>query len=424
MHRSLASSLLTPLRQTTAPGVASFALIAGFEAVVRGMVLAVYPLLMYRAWGDVALVSKWYLGVGLVSLFTVMMVPLLTRYMRRRWVYGGALLLYLLSAGLGMWGGKATTPALLCHSMAAAAAFVCFNAYVLEHVSKVDFARLESLRMFYGGLGWTVGPMLGVWLLGFWHGAPFVVVAAGALGMLYLIWIMRLGEVRVHAPINSRKVSHNPAVFLRRFFAQPRLVAGWFFTVMRSCGWWVYFVYIGIFAVENGMGEEIGGMATSLANAGLFLAPWMLRWMQRHSVRRAVRTGFLFSAICFISAALISRWPWSTVIFLVLGSLFLVLLDVCGGLPFMMSVKPSQRTEMSAVYSSFRDVSGIVSPAIAWVVLQFMPVAGVFATGGVCLLMAWAVAGYLHPQLGVPGGQRTRSAGQASRDASVRHPPV
>jgi ACDE family multidrug resistance protein len=396
--------------------VTSFALIAGFEAVVRGMVLAVYPLLMYRSWGDAALVSKWYLGVGLISLCTALMIPLLTRYMRRRWVYGAALSLYLLSAGLGMWGGKAATLALLCHSMAAAAAFVCFNAYVLEHVSKVDFARLESLRMFYGGLGWTVGPLLGVWLLGFWSGAPFVFVSMGTLGMLYMVWSMRLGEVRVHTLASNRKPSRNPFIFLHRFFTQPRLVAGWFFAVMRSCGWWIYFVYIGIFAVENGMGEHVGGMATSLANAGLFLAPLMLRWMQRRSVRRAVRVGFLFSASCFILATLSSQWPWSTVALLIVGSLFLVLLDVCAGLPFMMSVKPSQRTEMSAVYSSFRDVSGIMSPAMAWLVLQYLPVAGVFAMGGMCLLAAWAVAGHLHPQLGVPGALRTRTVVHAQPD--------
>ena len=31
-------------------------------------------------------------------------------------------------------------------------------------------------------------------------------------------------------------------------------------------------------------------------------------------------------------------------------------------MPFLMAVKPSERTEMSAVYSSFRDVSGILTP--------------------------------------------------------------
>ena len=88
--------------------------------------------------------------------------------------------------------------------------------------------------------------------------------------------------------------------------------------------------------------------------------------------------------------------------------MFLVLLDTCAGLPFLMSVKPSERTEMSAVYSSFRDVSGIVSPAVAWLVLQFSPVVGVFAVGAFILLGAWALAGRLHPELGVPGLARIR----------------
>jgi hypothetical protein len=170
----------------------------------------------------------------------------------------------------------------------------------------------------------------------------------------------------------------------------------------------VYIVYVGIFAVQNGLGDQVGGIAMSLANMGLFLAPLMLRWMQRHSVRQAVRRGFLVSACCFILATVFSSLPWVTVALLVLGSYFLILLDICGGLPFMMSVKPSQRTEMSAVYSSFRDVSGILSPALAWGVLHFTPVAGVFACFGLALLAAWALAGQLHPQLGVPGARRVR----------------
>ena len=36
-----------------------FAVLGGIEAVVRGITLSVYPLLLYRAWGDAALVSKW-----------------------------------------------------------------------------------------------------------------------------------------------------------------------------------------------------------------------------------------------------------------------------------------------------------------------------------------------------------------------------
>ena len=396
----------SPKGRHTARGVGPFALIGGIEAVVRGTSLSVYPLVMYRAWGDAATVSKIYFMVGLLSLLAVLTVPTLTRHIPRRWVYTIGVLLYVLSAVLGMVGGKATTAALLCNAMAAATAFVCFNAYVLDNVAKADFSKLESLRLFYGGLGWTIGPVLGVWLLQYWHGAPFVIVGVAALGMLVTFWRLRLGDGRVIAP--SRRRSAAPRAYLQRFFSQPRLVAGWFFAVVRSCGWWIYIVYTGIFAVQQGLGEQVGGLATSLAHAGLFLAPLMLRWIQRGSVRHAVRTGFLYCGGCFLLGALFSPWPWATVALLMLGAYFLVLLDICGGLPFLMSVKPSQRTEMSAVYSSFRDVSGILSPGLAWVVLQFSPVAGIFAAGGLALLAAWLVAGRLHPELGVPGRDRIR----------------
>jgi predicted MFS family arabinose efflux permease len=234
----------------------------------------------------------------------------------------------------------------------------------------------------------------------------------GASAILFYIWKIRLGNGRVMLR-QARSAAH-PWVYLQRFFQQPRLIGGWLFAVMRSCGWWFYFVYLGIFAVEHGLGDNVGGIATSMANMGLFAAPLLFRWVRRHSLRRAMRTGFLVGGLCFILATLLSPLPWATIGVLLLGSYCLVLLDVCAGLPFLMSVKPSERTEMSAVYSSFRDVSGILSPGLAWLVLQFAGVSAVFAAGGCALLLAWFIAGQLHPQLGVPGALRVRG-GRAGR---------
>ena len=388
------------------PGVRAFATVGAFEAVTRGIALSVYPLLMYRAWGDAAVVSQQYFVVGVLSLIMGLSVPMLTRHLPRRWVYTLGAALYVVSAMLGMVGGKVTTLALLCHVMATAIVFVCFNAYVLDNLERADFGRLESLRLVFGGFGWTIGPVLGVWLVRFWPGAPFIIVGVAALGMMTAFWWLRVAHGRVSALAGT--ASSNPYSILRRFVVQPRLVAGWLFVVLRSCGWWVYTVYVGIFAVQSGLGDQVGGIASSLANMGLFMAPLMLRWMGRHSVRQAVRTGFLVSGVIFVIAACVSPFPLATVVLLVLASYFLVLLDVCGGLPFLMAVKPSQRTEMSAVYSSFRDVSGILTPGVAWLVLQFAPLAGVFAMAGGALLVAWRVAAHMHPELGIPGARRVR----------------
>ena len=251
--------------------------------------------------------------------------------------------------------------------------------------------------MFYSAAGWTVGPVAGVTLMHWWEPAPFLVAAAAAT-MLGVFLVMRLGDGKLIT--RARGPAPNPLGYLRRFVAQPRLMAGFLFAVIRSCGWWIYVVYLPIFAVENGLGERIGGVALSISNAFLFATPLMLRWMQRVSVRHSVRTGFLAAGGFFIAGAALAPWPVATVPALLCGTAFLILLDMCAGLPFLMSVKPSERTEMSAVYASYRDVSGILTPGAAWLVLLVSPISGIFAAGGAAMIGAWMLAGLLHPRLG------------------------
>ena len=125
----------------------------------------------------------------------------------------------------------------------------------------------------------------------------------------------------------------------------------------------------------------------------------MNRLGRQMSVRRSVRVAFGACGGLFCLAASLSNLPWVTVAMIMAASVFLLMLDVVGSLPFLMSVKPSERTEMSAVYSSFRDVSGILTPGAAWLVLFVAPLPGIFLAAGLGLLGAGAAAGRLHPRL-------------------------
>ena len=400
------------MQHSASPTVGSFALVGGFEAITRGVTLSVFPLVLYRAWGDAAVVSQIYLAVGIVSLLTVLTVPWLMRVLPRRWVHTFGVLLYLGSAAFGMLGGKTVALALLCTVVGTAIAFVCYNANILQYVAKTELGRLETLRLFYAGTGWAAGPFVGVWLLQYWHGAPFVVVAVSAGAMLFAIWWVGMGSTQ-RAP-RTGTVSPNPLRYLRRFAVQPRLVGAWLLVVIRSCGWSVYLVYVGIYAIEEGLSDRIGGIAASLASTGLFLAPLMLRWMRARPLRSTVQIGFFGAGACFVLAALLAGWPWVSIALLLAGAYFLVLLDLFGGLPFLMSVKPSERSEMSAVYSTFRDAANIVTPGAVWLVLQVGPLAAVFAVGGAGLLVAWWIAGRMHAELGVAPSERRRATRRVS----------
>jgi MFS transporter, ACDE family, multidrug resistance protein len=387
------------VRHPPAPGVRGFASLTGIEALIRGSLISVFPLAMYRHFGDAMAVSRAYLLIGIFSLITALTVPWLSRKMPRRWIYTAGGFLYLVGTAMAVAGpGRLIPFALLACTTATVVTFVCLNAYVLDYIGRAELGKCETSRMFYSAFAWTVGPAGGVWLMEWWYPAPFLFAGLMAGVLIAVFWWMRLGNGKLI--VKARAPAPNPYSFLPRFAVQPRLVAGWLFAVMRSCGWWVYVVYLPIFVVESGMPAKTGGVLLSMSNALLFLTPVMLRFVQHQGIRQAVRFGFLFSGTAFILSPLLADMPWLVVVVLFTGSAALALLDICGGLPFLMAVKPSERTEMSAVYSTYRDVSGVLAPGAASLVLLAAPLTAIFAAAGAGLLVAWHIARRLHPRLG------------------------
>lgn len=376
-----------------------FAMLSGIEACVRGTLISAVPLAVYDAFGSASDLSTVYLFAGVFTLVWGLLVPRLTQIFPRRWVYSGGCALYVVAMVLYILGTAFSVQlAILISAMATVTTFVCLNAYVLDYVARADLGRTQGQQMVYAAAPWAIGPLTGVWLRGVWAPLPFLVAGGFAVLLLAVFWYLRLGNGRQIA--KAKGPALNPLAYLGRFFRQPRLIIGWLFAVFRSCGWWVYVVYVPVFCIESGLGDKLGGVMLSISNATLLLSPMMARWVRRQTVRRAMRLSLLYCAVLFIGATLVSPVPIATLVLLFAASFGLVMLDVVGGLPFLMSVKPSERAEMAAVYSSFRDVSGILTPGAAWLVLLVFPLSGIFAASGLAFGVAYLLAGNLHPRLG------------------------
>jgi MFS family permease len=395
VQRRIALTVYQPARA----GVHSFALLAALEAAARGILISVFPVLLYRALGDAKLVSEVYLYIGISSLVAALFTPYLARFIPRRWLYTGGMSLMMAGNLFGAFGeGHYITVALLTNTIALVVMTICFNAYVMDYIERSSMSKNETMRLVYSGAAWAIGPYAGVLLMDISPRAPFLIAIAACIFMIAFFWYLRLGNGKVIT--KAKKPPANPLAYISRFFQQPSLIAGWSFAVVRSIGWMIYIIYLPIFAVENGLGDKLGGLALSISNALLFLAPLILRFVYRTSVKTAIIVAFAGSAACFFAATAVAAIPMAVVLLLILATLFLVALDVVAGLPFLMSVKPSERTEMAAVYSTFRDISGVMSPAFARVVLIFFPLVGVFAAGGLALITCAWFAGRLHPRLG------------------------
>lgn len=387
------------VRHAPNPSVHGFAILTGVEAIARGSLVSVFPLEMYKALKDAQAVSEMYFLIGCLSLLFGLLVPAISRKLSRRWTYSLGALMMFFGPGLAAFGHPyGIVAGLTLTTFAKVTLFVCLNAYVLDYVKRHDFGRCETLWMFYSAVGWTLGPVVGVMLLDWWRPLPYFISMTASVVLMIIFWVMRLGNVKLIERVSAPTI--NPLAYLGRFFHQKRLVSGWIFAVTRSCGWWVYVVYLPIYALENGLGSSLGGLLLSLTNSALFITPLMLYLLRRMGVKSAVRSGFLLSGMMFTLAGFIGDFPLVAICLLLVGSFAMIFLDICGGLPFLMAVKPSDRNEMSSVYSSFRDVSAIVTPGASAVVLLFAPLSTVFAFGGSLLLVSWMIAGKLNPRLG------------------------
>lgn len=387
------------VRHAPAPSVYGFATLTGVEAISRGNLVSVFPLEMYMALKEAQAVSEVYFLIGLASLLVGLLVPTISRKLSRRWTYSlGAGMMFCGPGICALGFPYAVVAGLMMTTFATVVLFVCLNAYVLDYVKRHDFGKCETLRMLYSALGWTLGPVTGVMLWEWWRPLPFLVSMVAAVALLIIFWIMRLGNGKLI--VRARAPAINPLAYLGSFFRQKRLVAGWLFAVTRSCGWWVYVVYLPIYALENGLGPSVGGIMLSLTNSALFATPLMLIVLRRIGIKMAVRSGFLLAGVLFSLAGIMGDWPLVTMGLLFIGSFAMIFLDISGGLPFLMAVKPSDRNEMSAVYSSFRDVSAIMTPGASALVLLVAPLATVFTFGGGLLLISWIIAGKLNPRLG------------------------
>ena len=73
---------------------------------------------------------------------------------------------------------------------------------------------------------------------------------------------------------------------------------------------------------------------------------------------------------------------------MLLASLGFDMLDIIGNIPFMRMVTPKVRAEMTDVFSTWREMSFVVTPGLSALILMFTDISGLFLVLGVMLIFA------------------------------------
>jgi MFS transporter, ACDE family, multidrug resistance protein len=365
-------------------------------SVAQSILLTVLPLEALRLLGTARAVTLLYIAAGLAAVMARLSIPMLVQLIRRRFVLSLGASLLVVSTSLMAIGG---VPVFACGLALNSFAFACIeitsNLYLLDHFPRQELRRFEPARIFACAGPVTFGPWFGIYVqqhVAF--AAPFAVAALAAMLLLILFWWLRLPELTP----SGRKPA-NPLQYLPRFFAQPRLRLAWGLAGARSAWWNTFYIYTPIFAVVSGLGAEAGGAIASIGTAWIFLVP-LWGWVgRRYGLRRLLVAGYATAGLMTAATAAVFHLPGVGAATLVLAGFGAEMIDGAGNLLFLRAVHLYERSEMTTVFVSYRDVAQLGPPLVCSVLLSLFALQSVFAAAGIMMVGSAALARYIPRRL-------------------------
>jgi hypothetical protein len=103
-------------------------------------------------------------------------------------------------------------------------------------------------------------------------------------------------------------------------------------------------------------------------------------------MRRLLFGSFAIAGALSISLVAISRWPWAAALVLASAAFVAECIDAVGNNLFLLAVRSHERSEMTAVYVSYRDVAQVAPPAVFSALLTIFHPPAVFVATGLMML--------------------------------------
>ncbi len=346
------------------------------------------PLAALETLGSKSAVSVAFFAGSSVTLLVTVNLARLDHHVPRRFILTGGMLALIIAAQLFAIGPAWTIPVAIALRSSEASIFsVVLSLYIMDFVGKGQLLKVESHRIFYIATAWLIGPFLGTWL---WSNVgadiPFFTSIVLSAVLIAYHWYLRLeaNEVLLARPLTVP----GPLTTIPRFFAQRNLRVAYVITCARAIFWSALFVYGPIYVVEAGLRPWAAGAFLSAASATLFLSPVVQRAADQVGVRRVILAGFALMGFSLVALAVLGSAEPIGVAFWLIGAIGGGIVDVLGNIPFMRLVKPRERAAMATVFATWREMSFMITPGLAVLVLLVGPFWLLYAV--LALLMAGA----------------------------------
>ena len=329
-------------------------------------------MIAFEAIGSKAGVSYAYLCASVIALVVTLNIGRLEQKLTRRWLVTTSMILLAGAATLfALAEGPLFAVAISLLAAQTGIFSVCVSLYVLENIERRHVSINEAERLLRSGWAWTIGPIVAVILLTTYGRVAPMTLAIGFCGAtLYFFWKIRLGPTPTFSP---RAKPPSPFKNIPRFFSQRRLRIVYGITVARGLFWSALFIYAPIYVIEAGLPAWIAGLLLSSVAALLMFSPRVLRAAGRYGTRTVITSGFCVLGASLLGLAIIGDAHPAGIGLWILAAAGASAIDVLNNVPFMRIVRSRERTEMTTVFSTWRELTALLAPLLGAVVIATAP---------------------------------------------------
>ena len=133
------------------------------------------------------------------------------------------------------------------------------------------------------------------------------------------------------------------------------------------------FVYGPIYVIEAGLPIWIGGALLSFVSGLLLFSPLVRRLTEQFGTRQLIIALLILIGLSSIGLGLVGEAKPIGLLFWILGSVGAAGVDVLANIPFMRVVRPRQRSEMTMVFTTWREGSSLLTQALVYLTLLIAP---------------------------------------------------
>jgi hypothetical protein len=113
-------------------------------------------------------------------------------------------------------------------------------------------------------------------------------------------------------------------------------------------------------------------------------------------MRRLLLSAYVICGLGTIATGFLAGpSAWGAAAMLLASAFAMSAIDGMGNVPFLRAVRPHQRTDMTPIYNTYRDVAQVAPAGFFAILLAFLPLPSVFVASGTLMVLASGFCLYL-----------------------------